>query len=45
MEAILNHIQGNSKEGNNVKYKLEELNSYDFNLIKPKTPYAIPVKV
>ena len=43
-EAILNYIQGNFNEGKNVKEALEELNHFDFNIIKPKTPDSIPVK-
>ena len=38
-------MQVNSNEVNDVKSALEELNNFDFNIIKPKTPDSIPLKV
>ena len=38
-EAILNYIQGNFNKGNDLKEALEEINHFEFNIIKPKTPY------
>ena len=43
MEVILNYIRGNFNEGNGVKLALEELNHFDFNIIKPKIPDLLPL--
>ena len=43
-EAILNHIKGSINEGNDAEEALEEINNYNFNVIKPKTPGKIPEK-
>ena len=45
MESILNYIQCNFNKGNYVKQALEELKIFNSNIVKPKTPDSIPLKV
>ena len=40
--AILNHIQGSFKKWNYVEEALEDLNQYNFSVIKPKARGTIP---